>query len=436
MTYNETIEYLYTQLPVFHRIGKAAYKADLSNTIALDNYLGNPHKKFLSVHIAGTNGKGSVSHMLASIFQEAGYKTALYTSPHLKDYRERIRIDGKMISEEEVVLFVEDNNKILNTLKPSFFEMSVAMAFDHFARNNVDIAIVETGLGGRLDSTNIITPILSVITNIGHDHMDLLGDSLEKISAEKAGIIKKNIPVIVGEKQKFSDSVFIGKASETFSELFFAEDFYECSLDDFDPVSGYRGFSLTQTDKPITIRGQTPLGGDCQSKNIQVAACVADLLRCQFSISNENILNGIKNTVSRTGLLGRWQVIGIDPLIVCDTGHNKEGLQYVMSQILRIPKIRLHMVIGFVKDKDLSSVLPLFPADAIYYFTKASVPRALDEKILMNESASFGLQGESFVNVAHALNKAKENAGKHDMIFIGGSTFIVADLLQIIKEPE
>jgi dihydrofolate synthase/folylpolyglutamate synthase len=432
MTYKETIEYLYNQLPVYHRIGKAAYKAGLSNTISLDNYFGNPHKKFLSVHIAGTNGKGSVSHMVASILQEAGYKTALYTSPHLKDFRERIRINGLMIPEESVVSFTEENRRILKTLKPSFFEMSVAMAFDYFASNDVDIAVIEVGLGGRLDSTNIITPLISVITNIGHDHMDLLGDTLEKIAVEKAGIIKENVPVIIGEKLDTADYVFIGKAARTFSELFFAEDYYKCTLEDLDTVTGCRAFSLTQTDKPLIINGMTPLGGDYQSKNIQVVACIADLLRYQFSISNENIVNGIKKTVLNTGLQGRWQIIGNYPLIVCDTGHNQEGLKSVINQISGIHKERLHMVIGFVKDKELGPILDLFPPEATYYFTKASVPRALDEKILRSEASVFGLKGESFEKVEDAFSEAKKNAGKNDMIFIGGSTFVVADLLQII----
>jgi dihydrofolate synthase/folylpolyglutamate synthase len=430
MTYKETIDFLYAQMPVYHRIGKAAYKADLDNTLALDKYFGHPHKKFMSVHVAGTNGKGSVSHMIASILQEAGYQTGLYTSPHMLEYRERIKINGKMISEEEVVTFVENNYDILNSVRPSFFEMSVAMAFDHFARHSVEIAVIEVGLGGRLDSTNIITPLLSVITNIGHDHMDLLGDTLEKVAAEKAGVIKENVPVLIGEKQDLSDYIFIGKAARTNSELFFAEDYFRCTLENLDFESGNRGFSLTQTDKPLTIRGEIPLGGDYQAKNIQVVAGAADILRCQFIISPGNIIDGIRNTVINTGLQGRWQIIGTNPLIVCDTGHNREGLEYVINQINRTVKENLHMVIGFVNDKDLKAVLPLFPTNALYYFTKASVPRALDENILKEEASTFRLNGDAYLSVKDAFRAAGNNSGKNDMIFIGGSTFIVADLLQ------
>ena len=433
MTYKETIEFLYDHLPAYHRIGKAAYKADLHNSVFLDNYFGHPHKRFHSVHITGTNGKGSVSHMIASILQEAGYKTGLYTSPHLKDYRERIRVNGKMISEEEVVFFVEKNRDILSKINPSFFEMSVAMAYDYFASCGVDVAVVEVGLGGRLDSTNIITPILSVITNIGHDHMDLLGDTLEKVAAEKAGIIKDDIPAIVGEKQDTTDYVFIGKAARTYSELFFAEDYYKCILEEPDHVSEYREFNLIQTDKPVRLYGKIPLGGDYQVKNLPVVATAVELLRFKFNISGENFLNGVKNTVTNTGLRGRWQVLGLNPLIVCDTGHNREGLGYVIKQLGTIPKETLHIVIGFVSDKDISSVLPLFPEDARYYFTKASVPRALDEKLLQITAKENDLKGESFISVEEAFNEAKRNAGEKDVIFVGGSTFIVADLLLLLQ---
>ena len=430
MTYKETIEFLYTHLPVYHRIGKAAYKADLRNTLELDNYFGQPHKKFATVHVAGTNGKGSVSHMIASILQEAGYKTGLYTSPHLTDYRERIRINGQKISEEAVISFVENNKEVLYSINPSFFEMSVAMAFNYFAENEVDIAVIEVGLGGRLDSTNIITPLLSIITNIGHDHMDLLGDTLEKVAAEKAGIIKNDIPVIIGEKQDLTDYVFISKAARAYSELFFAEDYYVCKLDEPDLLTGLRRYSLMQTDKPVIIKGEIPMGGSYQEKNLQVVATAADILRYRFNLTTEQIILGIKKTVRNTGLQGRWQIIENSPLIICDTGHNKEGLEKVIGQINTTPKKNLHMVIGFVKDKDIRSVLPLMPADARYYFTKASVPRALDERILMETAREYNLKGSSFHNVMDALNEAKRNAGSDDMIFVGGSTFVVADLLQ------
>jgi dihydrofolate synthase / folylpolyglutamate synthase len=430
MNYKETIEYLYSQLPAYHRIGKAAYKSDLVNTIALDKYFDHPHTKFASIHVAGTNGKGSVSHMIASVLQEAGYKTGLYTSPHLKDYRERIKINGEMIPKEEVVSFVEKNINILDTIKPSFFEMSVAMAFDYFARSKVDVAVIEVGLGGRLDSTNIITPVLSVITNIGHDHMEMLGDTLGKVAGEKAGIIKNKVPVVIGEKHELTEIVFVNEATRKSSEIKFAEDMYNCILGDLDCECGNRRFLLSIADLNLKSGGETPLGGDYQAKNIPVVAAAIDNLKSHFKISERNMMEGIKKTVVNTGLENRWQVLGMKPLIVCDTGHNKEGLEYVINQINRAKKDRLHMVIGFVNDKDLTKVLPLLPKSAIYYFTKASVPRALDEKILKEEASKYGLTGDSFDNVAIAFNKARANAPEEDMIFIGGSTFIVADLLQ------
>jgi dihydrofolate synthase/folylpolyglutamate synthase len=431
MTYKETIDYLYAQLPVYHRIGKAAYKADLSTTIALDEYFGHPHKKFRSVHVAGTNGKGSISHMIASVLQEAGYKTGLYTSPHLNDYRERIKINGAMIPEEEVVSFVEKNGDILISENASFFEMSVAMAFGYFAMSGVEVAVIEVGLGGRLDSTNIISPLLSLITNIGHDHMDLLGNTLEKVAGEKAGIIKKNVPVIVSEKQDLTKNVFIDKAACMSSELFFADDFYKCRLESMNPDSNKRMFCLSQKGRTSDICGETPLGGEYQSKNIPAVAYAIDILRRYFVISAENFIDGIRKTVINTGLQGRWQILSREPLTICDTGHNKEGLEYVMNQISTIRKNKLHIVIGFVNDKDLSGVLPVFPKDATYYFTKASVPRALDENILMEEASRFGLKGNSFDNVELAVKAARINADRNDMIFVGGSTFVVADILQI-----
>jgi dihydrofolate synthase / folylpolyglutamate synthase len=429
MNYKETIEYLYRQLPVYHRIGKAAYKADLGNTYALDKYFGHPHKRFTSVHVAGTNGKGSVSHMLASILQEAGYKTALYTSPHLKDFRERIKINGEMIPESEVISFVEKNKSILRTVMPSFFEMSVAMAFDFFARSDTEIAVIEVGLGGRLDSTNIITPLLSVITNIGHDHMNLLGDTIEKIAFEKAGIIKNNVPVVVGEFQDLTTNVFTDKAASCGSEILFSEECYKCTFEELNTETGYRRFNLTSMRNKETIYGETPLGGDYQVKNIQTVATAAGFLAKKLIISPKDIAGGIRNVILNTGLYGRWQIMGTEPLIVCDTGHNKEGLEYVVKQIGNIRKDRLHVVIGFVNDKDLDIVLPLFPRNAIYYFTKASVERALDEKILQTEASHYGLSGKSYENVGLAISQARAVAGKEDLIFIGGSTFVVADAL-------
>jgi dihydrofolate synthase/folylpolyglutamate synthase len=428
MTYKETIDFLYSQLPVFHRIGKAAYKASLENSLALDEYTGNPHKSFRSIHIAGTNGKGSVSHMLASVLQEAGYKTALYTSPHLKDYRERIRINGRMIPEQEVVSFVEENMDLLNRIKPSFFEMSVAMAFSWFAHEKVEVAVIETGLGGRLDSTNIIEPVLSVITNIGYDHMDLLGDTLQKIAAEKAGIIKKGVPVIIGETCADTMEIFVEKASSAGSQIIFA-DLFLCTLSEGDIRTGRRAYDILDLKSGNSIEGISALGGDYQERNIPVVAAAADLLSGEYNIRMNHVTDGIENVVSNTGLLGRWQILGNDPLMICDTGHNKDGLKYVLSQLLRIPAKNLHFVIGFVNDKDLSLVLPLFPKNAKYYFTRARVPRALDEKILLQKASGSGLNGEAWSDVVSALEAAKRSAGKDDLIFIGGSTFVVAEVV-------
>jgi len=429
MTYEETLGFLFSQLPAYHRIGKAAYKNDLNNTKALDNYFGSPHRMYRTIHVAGTNGKGSVSHMIASVLQEAGYRTGLYTSPHLKDFRERIRVNGAMISEDEVIRFVSENKEILESLKPSFFEMSVAMAFDYFAKCNVDVAVIEVGLGGRLDSTNIINPVLSVITNIGHDHMDLLGDTLEKISEEKAGIIKDGIPVIISETQPESMEIFISRASEKDSEIVFADKSFFCTLGEFDNVTDERKYLIIDMEMNINYEGFTPLGGNYQSKNIQAVYRVFKSLNSILSFADHNVRDGIRKVKVNTGLSGRWQVISHNPLMICDTGHNKEGLEYVLSQLSGIPKKRLHMVVGFVNDKDLSAVLPLFPEDAVYYFTKASVPRALDENILKSRAEKYRLPGKAFPDVKSAIEAARLNASPGDLIFIGGSTFIVADAL-------
>ncbi len=429
MNYKETIEFLYSQLPAYHRIGKAAYKNDLKNTLALDDYFGHPHKKYKTIHVAGTNGKGSVSHMIASVLMEAGYKTGLYTSPHLKDFRERIKVNGKMIPKSAVTGFVKDHDSFLRSLKPSFFEMTVAMAFDYFAETDVDVAVIEVGLGGRLDSTNIINPVLSVITNIGHDHMDLLGNTLEKIASEKAGIIKDTIPVVIGETQQETKDVFIKKAMEAGSEIFFADQNYYCLQEDFNYLSGKRKFRISDYSSDCSFFGGTGLGGDYQSKNLQVVFQVFKALKGVFDFKDNHILNGISKVVTNTRLMGRWQILGRNPLIICDTGHNMEGLEYIVGQIRKIPKTKLHMVIGFANDKDLTTILPLLPVDAIYYFTKALVPRALDEKILMAEASELGLNGERFTDVKSALKAARSKASETDMIFIGGSTFVVAEVL-------
>jgi dihydrofolate synthase/folylpolyglutamate synthase len=429
MTYSQTLEFLFSQLPAYHRIGKAAYRNDLKNTNLLDNYLNTPHKNFLTIHIAGTNGKGSVSHMIASVLQEAGYKTGLYTSPHLKDFRERIRVNGEMIGEEEVVTFVKNHKEILEEIKPSFFEMTVAMAFNYFAACGVDVAVIEVGLGGRLDSTNIINPVLSVITNIGHDHMDLLGDTLEKIAFEKAGIIKKGIPVIISETQAETENVFLKKADESDSPISFADKLYSCTLETNNGLKNSRDYKVTELKTGKKLKGKSVLAGDYQQKNIQAVFAAFGYLKSVFKISDENVIVGVEKVIQNTGLAGRWQILSEAPLTICDTGHNKEGLEYVIRQINRLPKTVLHVVLGFVNDKDLASVLPLFPQEAQYYFTKASVPRALNEEILKSEASRYGLEGECFGDVKTALKAARSKAGPSDLIFIGGSTFIVAEVV-------
>lgn len=428
MTYKETLEFLYSQLPAYHRIGKAAYKNNLDNTLALDNHLGNPHLNFGSIHIAGTNGKGSVSHMTASILQEAGYKTGLYTSPHLRDFRERIRINGEMISGNEVVGFVKRNHIIIGEVKPSFFEMTVAMAYDYFSMQKVDIAVIETGLGGRLDSTNIINPVLSVITNIGHDHMDLLGDTVEKIATEKAGIIKEGVPVVIGETAVETADLFISKADTMQSVISFADSEFTCNLGN-DMATAERKYKITENSTGQSFEGMIPLAGDYQVKNIVTVFGIFKALREKLNITEEIIIGGIKNVVKNTRLEGRWQILSENPLTICDTGHNREGIMFVAKQLSRFSGRNLHMVIGFVKDKDLSAVLPLFPKNASYYFCKASVERAMDEKLLRQKASEFGLFGESYPEVRAALMAAREIASKADVIFIGGSTFVVGDCL-------
>jgi dihydrofolate synthase/folylpolyglutamate synthase len=429
MTYPQTLDFLFSQLPAYHRIGKAAYKSDLENTILLDNYFSNPHRQYLTIHVAGTNGKGSVSHMIASVLQEAGYKTGLYTSPHLRDFRERIKVNGKMIAKEDVVTFVSKNRKIIESVEPSFFEMTVAMAFNYFAECNVEIAVIEVGLGGRLDSTNIINPILSIVTNIGHDHMDLLGDSIEKVAYEKAGIIKKKVPVVISETQPETENVFKLKANESDSPIFFADKLFLCDLESNINLKSERHYLMKELSTNHSIEGDIVLGGDYQSKNLQAVFSVFKILKDNFKVTESNIIRGVGKVILNTGLYGRWQVLDTSPLTICDTAHNKEGLEYVINQIRRIQKSKLHIIIGFVNDKDLGSVLPLFPADAHYYFTKASVPRALNEKILKSEAEKYGLTGECYSDVKSALNYVRIIAGKEDMIFIGGSTFVVAEAI-------
>lgn len=431
MTYRQTLEYLYACLPMYHRIGAQAYKADLDTTIALCSILGNPQHAFATVHIAGTNGKGSVSHMIASILQEAGYKTGLYTSPHLKDFRERIRVNGRMIGKKEVTGFIRNYRSLYEPLKPSFFELTVGMAFDHFRREAVDIAVIEVGLGGRLDSTNVISPEVSVITNISFDHMHLLGNTLKKIAAEKAGIIKPGVPVVIGETQPEVRSVFVKRAAEVNSALVFADQRY--SVGNFCRCGTHAShvrLDILKAGVPW-IRGiESPLAGDYQRNNIVTVAAACEVLANKgLSLTPDLVRRGIARVVKNTKLAGRWQVLSRNPLTICDTGHNEGGLTRVLAQIAATPHKRLHFVFGVVNDKALGPILQMLPTDAIYYFCKPDIPRGLDAEILQQQAYEQGLQGKTYPSVNEALKAAQRAAAPDDMVFIGGSTFVVAEVV-------
>jgi dihydrofolate synthase/folylpolyglutamate synthase len=430
-SYNEALDYLYTQLPMFQRTGPAAYKHSLSNTLALDHYYGHPHRNYKTIHVAGTNGKGSVSHMLASILQESGYKTGLYTSPHLKDFRERIKINGVEVDERFVAEwtqgFMHKNEEW--KLEPSFFELTVIMAFDYFSKNNVDVAVIEVGLGGRLDSTNIITPELSIITNIGYDHMNLLGDTLVKIAGEKAGIIKPVTPVVVGETHPDTKNVFMEKADGANSPIVFADQLYSSDYSMLS-IDGKQILNVESNGVLVYPNLKTGLGGFYQRKNVATVLQSCDILKEKgWKITREDIYSGILEVVTLTGLRGRWQVIGHNPLTVCDTGHNEDGISWVVEQLKQTPFKKLHFVIGVVADKDMSRVLALLPTDARYYFTEANIPRALNVNELKTQASKFGLAGESYPTVSKALEAAKNKAQLEDMIFVGGSTFVVGEIL-------
>lgn len=407
LTYQDTIDYLTSQLPMYQRIGKAAYKADLQNTIDLCNILGNPQNSFWSIHIAGTNGKGSVAHMLASVLQVSGLKVGLYTSPHYRDFRERIRINGEKIPKQVVCDFVEKHKKAFEDISPSFFEMTVGMAFDHFAADKVDVAILETGMGGRLDSTNVVTPDLSIITNIGYDHTVFLGDTLEKIAAEKAGIIKQEVPVVIGERKKETEGVFVNIADQINAPLYFADG----------------------PDTDINY-DMSLVGGDYQKENIKTLLKSIDVLKqMDYSISDESVKEGIEKVVPNTGFMGRWQTLAEDPLTICDAAHNAEGFTKVLRQIKDIKYKDLHFVFGTVADKELATVLPLFPKNAFYYFCKPDIPRGMEVDELSRNAASWGLKGEAYGSVNEALEAARLLANANDLIFIGGSSFVVAEVV-------
>lgn len=405
MTYQDTLDWMFAQLPMYQRQGKIAFKKDLSNTIKLAEYLHHPEKNFKSVHVAGTNGKGSTSHMIASVLQEAGYKVGLYTSPHLKDFRERIRINGKPVSKQFVMGFIKKHKAFLEASQVSFFEMTVSMAFEYFSKKAVDVAVVEVGMGGRLDSTNIITPEVSVITNIGLDHVQFLGNTLELIAAEKAGIIKPNVPVVVGETQPETQPVFnaIAKANTT---------------------------KVVYADQLVNKTYASDMVGYYQKKNIKTAFQTIEVLKQKgYKISKKTIEVGFLNVVKNTGLLGRWQVISEVPKVVCDTGHNREGLSFVMHQISNQAYHNLHIVFGVVNDKDLSAIVDLLPKDATYYFCKPDIPRGKNAKQLQEELKPFGCIGATYSSVNKAYKTALKRALKDDFIFVGGSTFVVAEII-------
>lgn len=429
MNYQETLDWLFSQLPMYQRQGKAAYKADLNNTLDLDKHFGHPHRKFKSIHVAGTNGKGSTSHMLASVLQESGYKVGLYTSPHLKDFRERIRINGQMISEDFVVRFIEDHHLKFEEIKPSFFEMTVSMAFDYFAKENIDIAIVEVGMGGRLDSTNIIDPDISIITNIGFDHTAFLGNSLPEIAKEKAGIIKKETPVVIGETHSETEPVFRNFAKEKTAEIYFADKYYLCDYGMLS-IDNKQVFNIKKDDKIIYQDLKLDLLGIYQKKNLLTVLRSVDLLiEKEYKITIKTLYKGLENVSKNTVLQGRWQLLGNNPTMVCDTAHNLDGIKFVVNQIKQTPYKNLHIVFGVVDDKNIDSILNIMPTKAEYYFAKANIPRALDQKILKEKANNYGLIGNEYKNVEEALKKAKKNAGINDLIFIGGSTFVVAEVV-------
>ena len=406
MNYKETLDWMFNKLPLYQTQGATAYRKDITNTVLLAKHLGNPEHYLKCIHVAGTNGKGSTSHLLASVLQEAGYKVGLYTSPHLKDYRERITINGKPISEKYVCEFINKNTSFFEANELSFFEMSVGLAFEYFVKEKTDINIIEVGMGGRLDSTNIITPLISVITNIGLDHTQFLGTTLEAIAFEKAGIIKSNIPVVIGEYVAETRAVFLDKANNTNSEIYFASD-------------------LIQDDYPSALLG------DYQIQNKKTVLQTLKVLQEKqlLTISDNDIKKGFLNVVKNTNIQGRWQQLGENPKVICDTAHNAHGLSIVLNQLKKEHFEKLHIVLGVVNDKDLEEILPLFPKNAIYYFCKPNIPRGLEASILSAKAAEFNLVGEIYNSVSNAYQKARENASPKDLIYIGGSTFVVAEIL-------
>jgi dihydrofolate synthase/folylpolyglutamate synthase len=426
LTYTESIHYLYNKLPAFSRSGAKAYKADLKNTIALCNFLGNPQNKIKTIHIAGTNGKGSVSHILAAIMQANNYKTGLYTSPHLKDFRERIKIDGQLISKKWLVHFVEKTMEIADEIKPSFFELTFAMALDYFAANEVDVAVIETGLGGRLDSTNIIRPLLSIITNISFDHMDILGDSLQKIAFEKAGIIKENVPVVIGETNAETRPVFEKKASEMNAPVLFADKKYQVISSEYSAEFLKLSIHNNENNRDQNLR--LDLNGLYQEKNILPVLAAIHFLRNNFHLKDEKIIEALSQVKKLTGLFGRWQIIHENPTVVLDVAHNEDGIKQLLLHLQKLNYQSLHIIFGMVKDKDIRKVLCQFPREATFYFTKAHNPRALPEDQLQQMAKEFELKGATFDNVNQALKSALDHASSHDIIVVCGSVFVIAEV--------
>ena len=431
MNYSQTLEFLFSSLPAYETAGATAYKPGLERIAAFCRHLGNPQRNFFTIHVAGTNGKGSVSHIIASVLQQAGYRTGLFTSPHLQDFRERIRVDGEMIPKQKVVNFVDKHHDRMVELGLSFFEMTAAMAFDYFAQSDVEVAVIETGLGGRLDATNIIVPILSIITNIGMEHTALLGDTPEKIAAEKAGIIKKSIPVIIGEHDERCDPVFAEVAAANKSKLLHAEELFTCTGQE--PAGERQLFHLHRTRDNHDFELLLDLAGDYQRHNIITATAAIDFLHQEtpLTISRRAFLEGTRDAAAHTSLRGRWQKLGEKPLVICDTGHNAHGMAYVGEQLRRQSRDYAHLycVLGVVNDKDLAHMFPLLPADAHYIFTQAKTHRAIPAAELAERAAAFGLQGEVVADVQQAVARARELAGPDDMIFIGGSTYVVGEAL-------
>lgn len=427
--YQVTLDYLYEQLPMFQRIGPAAFKKDLSNIYALLEALDNPQEYFQAIHIAGTNGKGSVTHMLGAVLQAQGYRTGLYVSPHYRDFRERIKVNGRYISKKAVIQFVENHRSLMEKVKPSFFEITVAMAFDHFRRQQVEVAVVEVGLGGRLDSTNVLTPLLSIITNISYDHQQFLGDTLPEIAGEKAGIIKPGIPVVIGETHPETREVFLRKAEACRASVSFADQIWEVRPMESNLTHTY--YHVLRNGAIAFERLKVNLLGDYQRMNIQTTLQAIDVLResTTLAIDTEAIVTGFSELRALTRFIGRWQILGEQPTILVDSAHNEGGLRLVIPQLQAIPHQQLHVVLGTVNDKKVEKTLELLPQEARYYFAKANIPRGLDARELQQKAAAFDLKGRAYSSVRNALQAAKRQAGPEDLIFVGGSIFVVAEVV-------